>query len=54
MDVVTGESNTTTNCSGSVTVTVAEEPAPNLVVESASVNNSDPAVGEMFTLSAAA
>ena len=51
VDAVEGESDTTNNCSSSVQVTVSE-PKPDLVVASASVNNSTPDAGETFTLSA--
>ena len=51
VDSVTDESDTTNNCSTSVTVTVPE-PAPDLVVESPSVSGSDPDAGATFTLSA--
>ena len=52
VDAVTGESDTTNNCSSSVTVTVPEPDKPDLVVESPSVDDSGPAVGASFTLSA--
>ena len=57
MDAVAGESDTTNNCSDSVQVTVSEvEPPPqsnpDLVVESPSVDDSSPAAGASFTLSA--
>ena len=57
VDAVAGESDTTNNCSASVQVTVSEvEPPPqsnpDLVVESPSVNDSSPAAGASFTLSA--
>ena len=52
VDAVTDESNTTNNCSSSVTVTVPEPDKPDLVVESPSVDDSGPAAGESFTLSA--
>ena len=52
VDTVTGESDTTNNCSSSVTVTVPEPDKPDLVVESPSVDDSGPAVGASFTLSA--
>ena len=53
VDTVTGESDTTNNCSSSVTVTVAEpEPQPDLVVGSASVEDSNLNTGDSFTLSA--
>ena len=51
VDAVTDESDTTNNCSASVTVTVPA-PKPDLVVESPSVDESGPAAGETFTLSA--
>ena len=50
---MTGESSTTNNCSSSVTVTVTEpEPQPDLVVGSASVDDSNLNTGDSFTLSA--
>ena len=53
---VTGESDTTNNCSTSVQVDVSEpEPPqtnPDLVVDSPSVNDSSPTAGTSFTLSA--
>ena len=49
VDTVTNESDTTNNCSAAVRVTVT---APDLVVESTSVTNSNPAAGASFTLSA--
>ena len=55
VDAVAGESDTTNNCSTSVQVDVSEPAAltsPDLVVASASVSNSGPAVGAPFTLSA--
>ena len=55
VDAVAGESDTTNNCSTSVLVDVSEPAAltsPDLVVASASVSNSGPAVGAPFTLSA--
>ena len=51
VDTVTGESDTTNNCSTSVPVTVPE-PKPDLVVESPSVDDSGPTAGTTFTLSA--
>ena len=50
VDAVTDESDTTNNCSTSVQVTVAE-PAPDLVVDTPSVDDSGPAAGSTFTLS---
>ena len=53
VDAVTGESDTTNNCSSSVTVTVPEpEPEPDLVVGSPTVSDSSPETGGAFTLSA--
>ena len=52
VDPVTDESDTTNNCSGSVEVTVPEPERPDLVVTSPSVNDSGPAAGAQFTLSA--
>ena len=51
VDDVTGESDTSNNCSGAVTVTVVA-PAPDLVVESPSVDDDSPVTGASFTLSA--
>ena len=51
VDAVTDESDTTNNCSSSVTVTVAE-PEPDLVVGSPTVSDSSPTSGASFTLSA--
>ena len=61
VDAVAGESDTTNNCSTAVQVTVRAPGTvpgpppvtnPDLVVTSASVSNSGPAVGATFTLSA--
>ena len=53
VDTVTGESDTTNNCSSSVTVTVAEpQTSPDLSVGSPTVNDSSLETGEAFTLSA--
>ena len=52
VESVTGESNTTNNCSSAVTVTVGVAGAPDLVVESPSVSDGSPDVGAAFTLSA--
>ena len=49
VDAVTDESDTTNNCSSSVTVTVA---TPDLVVAAPSVTDSTPDAGAAFTLSA--
>ena len=52
VDAVTGESETTNNCSTSVKITVPKpQSGPNLVV-AASVSDSGPAAGATFTLSA--
>ena len=52
VDAVTDESDTTNNCSSSVTVAVPEPDKPDLVVESPSVDDSGPTAGTTFTLSA--
>ena len=55
MDAVTGESDTTNNCSGSVSVVVSESPPqtnPDLAVGSPTVSDSSPTTGATFTLSA--
>ena len=55
VDTVTGESDTTNNCSGSVSVVVSESPPqtnPDLEVQSPSVNDSSLDTGDSFTLSA--
>ena len=52
VDAVTGESDTSNNCSSAVTVTVGVPPAPDLVVGSPSVSNSSPVTGASFTFSA--
>ncbi len=55
VDAVTGESDTTNNCSSSVQVTVPElgpEPGPDLVVAAPTVSNNAPDAGATFTLSA--
>ena len=55
VDAVTGESNTTNNCSGSVSVVVSESPPqtnPDLAAGSPSVSDSSPTTGAAFTLSA--
>ena len=52
VDAVTGESDTSNNCSSAVTVTVGVASAPDLVVESPSVSDSSPIAGASFTLSA--
>ena len=59
MDTVTGESDTTNNCSSAVSVTVSAPPPPpppqtnpDLEVQSPSVNDSSLDTGDSFTLSA--
>ena len=52
VDAVTGESDTTNNCSVAVTVVVsaAPTPAPDLVVDTPTVSDSSPTAGAFFTL----
>ena len=55
VDAVTGESDTTNNCSGFVSVVVSESPPqtnPDLAVGSPTVSDSSPTTGATFTLSA--
>ena len=55
VDAVTGESDTTNNCSGSIAVVVSESPPqtnPDLAVGSPTVSDSSPTTGATFTLSA--
>ena len=52
VDAVTGESDTTNNCSAGVTVVVGAAPAPDLVVDTPTVDKSAPAAGARFTLTA--
>ena len=52
VDAVSGESDTTNNCSVAVTVTVGAAPEPDLVVDTPTVDTSAPVVGARFTLSA--
>ena len=55
VDAVTDESNTANNCAAGVQVTVPEPTpttAPDLVVDAPTVNDSSPATGAPFTLSA--
>ena len=52
VDSVSGESDTGNNCSGVVAVAVGTPPAPDLVVDKATVSDSAPAAGASFTLSA--
>ena len=52
VDAVADESDTTNNCSASVPVTVPEPKRPDLVVTLPTVNDSGPAAGAEFTLSA--
>ena len=52
VDELSDESDTTNNCSPSVTVTVGAAPAPDLVVDTPTVSESAPAAGARFTLNA--
>ena len=52
VDTVTGESDTTNNCSASVKVDVAAPEYPNLEVGTPTVSDSGPVTGASFTLSA--
>ena len=52
VDPLSGESDTTNNCSASVVVTVGAVPAPDLVVDVPSLSESAPAASASFTLSA--
>ena len=52
VDAVSGEADTTNNCSSAVTVTVGAAPAPGLVVDPPTVSELAPAAGGSFTLSA--
>ena len=52
VDSVTGETDTSNNCSVAVTVTVGAAPAPDLVVDAPTVSESAPASGDRFTLNA--
>ena len=52
VDAVRDESDTTNNCSTAVTVSVGAAPAPDLVVDPPSVDDSTPDAGASFTLSA--
>ncbi len=52
VDSVTGESDTTNNCSSGVAVAVGTPPAPDLVVDAPTVSENAPATGTTFTLSA--
>ena len=53
VDSVTGETDTSNNCSVAVTVTVGAAPTPDLVVDAPTVSESAPAAGDRFTLNAA-
>lgn len=50
VDAVSGESDTTNNCSAAVTVTVGAAPTPDLVVDAPTLSNGDPSVGARYTL----
>ena len=52
VDAVTGESDTTNNCSAAVTITVGAATAPDLIVSTFTVDNSSPVTGQYFTLNA--
>ena len=52
VDSVSGESNTTNNCSSGIAVTVSVATAPDLVVGTPSVDDNSPTTGASFTLSA--
>ena len=52
VDSVSDESVFTNNCSGSVTVTVSAATAPDLTVDTPTVDDSTPETGDSFTLSA--
>ena len=52
VDAVTGESDTTDNCSGSVKVDVEAPKYPDLEVETPTVSDTSPETGASFTLSA--
>ena len=52
VDSVSGESDTTNNCSSAVAVTVGAAPAPDLVVDAPTVSTSAPTAGARFMLSA--
>ena len=52
VDPVSGESDTTNNCSSAVTVAVGAAPAPDLIVSTFTVDNSSPVTGQYFTLNA--
>ena len=52
VDTVSGESDTTNNCSGSVSITVSAITAPDLAVGTPTVSDSTPSAGGSLTLSA--
>ena len=52
VESVSGESDTTNNCSAAVTVNVGAAPAPDLVVNTPTVSESSPTAGASFTLNA--
>ena len=52
VDAVSDESDTTNNCSSSVTVTVGAAPAPDLVVDAPVLSNPNPVAGTSFPISA--
>ena len=51
VEAVSGETDPANNCSAAVTVIVGAAPAPDLVVDPPTVDNSSPAVGARFNLS---
>ena len=51
-DTVSGESDTANNCSPALAVTVGAAPAPDLIVDTPTVDVSAPVAGARFTLSA--
>ena len=52
VETVSDESNASNNCSAAVKVEVGAPPAPDLVVDTPTVNDSNPEAGGSFTLSA--
>ena len=51
VQAVSGETDTTNNCSAAAAVTVGGAPAPDLVVDASTLSESAPAAGASFTLS---
>ena len=50
VDVVTGETDTTNNCSAAVTITVVSAPGPDLVADTPTTTVSHPTVGTSFRM----